>query len=164
MKSSNLGHKLVFGIVGAIYTVIGGAMLALVIADAGGVERLSAYSEEADSFPVLLGMVFLALGIAFLLVMLLLNRADKRRAQLREELLAWGSRAKGEVVEVRIDHSIRINRRSPVIARVRCQLRGNEVTLKSPRLWNVQPAVGDAAEVLYDPMDETRYVIEFGKK
>ena len=164
MKSSNVGHKLVFGIMGTIYTVIGGAVLALVIAVAGGFEGLSAYSEAAGSFPVLLGMVFLVLGIAFLLVTLLLHRADKRRAQLREELLAWGRCVKAEVVEVRTDYSVKINRRSPVIARVRCTFPSGEVTLKSPRLWDVRPAVGDTAEVLYDPMDETRYVIEFGAK
>jgi len=154
MKSSNFGHKLVFGILGGTYTVIGGVFLALAATMSG------AKTESGMAFGII-GPVFLALGIVFLFVTLLLVRADRKRTQLREELLTWGQRAKGEVVDVRIDHTVRVNRRSPVIAKVRCTLPSGEVTLKSPRLWDKAPAVGDTAEVLFDPMDEKRYVIEF---
>ena len=80
---------------------------------------------------------------------------------MREELLTWGSRVKGEVVDVRVDYPVRVNRRSPVIAKVRCTLPSGEITLRSPRLWDAHPAVGNVVEVIYDPMDEKRYVIEF---
>lgn len=62
---------------------------------------------------------------------------------------------------MRVDHTIRVNHRSPLIARVTCTLPSGEVTLKSHRLWDECPSTGDTAEVLYDPMDEKRYVIEF---
>ena len=80
---------------------------------------------------------------------------------MREELLTWGTRVKAEVVDVRVDHTIRVNRRSPLVAKVRCTLPSGEVTLRSPRLWDECPATGDTVEVIYDPMDERRYVIEF---
>ena len=163
MKSSNFGHKLVFGLLGGTYTVVGGVFLAVAITKAGGLQNVFALAEDEVVFPTL-GTVFLVLGIVFLLVTLLFVRGDKRRARLREELRTWGGRVKAEVVDVRVDYSVKINRRSPVIARVRCILPSGEVTLKSPRLWECKPAVGDAAEVLYDPMDEKRYVIEFAGK
>ncbi len=157
MKSSNFGHKLVFGILGGTYTVIGGVFLALA-PTMGGVQ-----TDGGMAFGII-GPVFLALGIVFLVVTLLLARADKRRARMREELLTWGQRVKAEVVDVRIDYSVKINRRSPVIAKVRCEFPSGEVTLKSPRLWDKAPAVGDTVDVLYDPMDEKRYVIDFPEK
>ena len=160
MKGSNFGHKLVFGILGAVYAVLGGILLAVATAEAGSIRQIFTLPEGEVTFAIL-GTVFLVLGIAFLLATLLLIRGDRRRAQLREELRTWGGRVKAEVVDVRVDYSVKVNRRSPVIARVRCPFPSGEVTLKSPRLWDRKPAVGDAAEVLYDPMDEKRYVIEF---
>lgn len=161
MKHSNFGHKLVFGLLGGTYTVVGGVLLALAITQTGGVQEIFSQPEEEIVVFATLGTVFLLLGIAFLIVTLLLARADKRRARMREELLTWGSRIKGEVVDVRVDYTVRVNRRSPVIAKVRCTLPSGEITLRSPRLWDAHPAVGNVVEVIYDPMDEKRYVIEF---
>ncbi len=161
MKHSNFGHKFVFGLLGGAYTVVGGVLLALAITKTGGVQEIFSHPEEGIVVFATLGTVFLLLGIAFLIVTLLLAWADKRRARMRAELLTWGSRVKGEVVDVRVDYSVRVNRRSPVIAKVRCTLPSGKITLKSPRLWDAHPAVGNTAEVIYDPMDEKRYVIEF---
>ena len=161
MKHSNFGHKLVFGLLGGTYTVVGGVLLALAITQTGGVQEIFSQPEEEIVVFASLGTVFLLLGIAFLIVTLLLARADKRRARMREELLTWGSRIKGEVVDVRVDYTVRVNRRSPVIAKVRCTLPSGEITLRSPRLWDAHPAAGNVVEVIYDPMDEKRYVIEF---
>ena len=161
MKHSNFGHKLVFGLLGGTYTVVGGVFLTLAIAKTGGVQEIFSHPKEEIVVFAPLGTVFLLLGIAFLIVTLLLARADKRRARMREELLTWGSRVKGEVVDVRVDYTVRVNRRSPVIAKVRCTLPSGEITLRSPRLWDAHPAVGNVVEVIYDPMDEKRYVIEF---
>lgn len=160
MKSSNFGHKVVFGALGATYTVVGGAFLAMAASAAGSLRQLFSLPEKELTFAIL-GTVFTVLGIVFLLVTLLFVRGDKRRARLREELLTWGAHATGIVTEVKVDYTVKINRRSPVIAKVTCTLPGGEVTLKSHRLWDILPAVGDTAEVLYDPMDEKRYVIEF---
>ena len=160
MKGSNFGHKLVFGALGATYTVVGGAFLAMAISAAGSLRHIFTLPEKELTFAIL-GMVFTILGIAFLLVTLLFVRGDKRRARLREELLTWGARATGIVTEVKVDYTVKVNRRSPVIAKVTCTLPSGEVTLKSPRLWDKCPSAGDTVEVLYDPMDEKRYVIEF---
>lgn len=164
MKSSNFGHKLVFGILGGTYTVVGGVFLALAITGADGVQEIFSHPDGDIAAFAALGVVFPLLGIIFLLVTLLLARADKRRARLREELLTWGQRVKGEIVDVRVDYTVRVNRRSPVIAKVRCTLPSGEVTLKSPRLWDRKPSVGDTVEVIYDPMDEKRYVIELSEE
>ena len=161
MKHSNFGHKLVFGLLGGTYTVVGGVFLTLANTKTGGVQEIFSHPEEEIVVFATLGTVFLLLGIAFLIVTLLLARADKRRARMREELLTGGSRIKGEVVDVRVDYTVRVNRRSPMIAKVRCTLPSGEITLRSPRLWDAHPAVGNVVEVIYDPMDEKRYVIEF---
>lgn len=132
MKHSNFGHKLVFGLLGGTYTVVGGVLLALAISEMDGVLTDTVLSEDNAAFGIV-GLVFTVLGVAFLIVTLLLARADKRHARMREELLTWGSRIKGEVVDVRVDYT----------------------------LWDAHPAVGNVVEVIYDPMDEKRYVIEF---
>ena len=46
----------------------------------------------------------------------------------------------------------------------RWTLPSGEVTLRSHRLWGNEPAVGDTVDVLFDPMDESRYVIDFMDK
>lgn len=162
-RNANFILKLIFGLMGALYAVIGLVFLVLAVSWAGDIRRIFTLPEEHLAFAIN-GTVFTALGAAFLIVTILLILAGKRRARMREELLTWGSRVKAEIVDVRIDHTVRVNRRSPVIARVRCQLPSGEVILKSHRLWDECPATGDAAEVIYDPMDEKRYVIEFGDK
>lgn len=163
MKHHNFVLKLVFGILGAVYAVLGGVFLAIAASSAGDIRRIFTLPEDELAFAIN-GTLFTALGVIFLLVTLLLARADRRRARLREELLQYGTRVKGTIVDVRVDHTIRVNRRSPVIAKVQCMLPSGEVTLKSHRLWDACPAVGDRAEVIYDPMDERKYVIEFSEE
>ena len=160
MKHHNFVLKLVFGILGAIYTVLGGVLLTVAAASAGEIRRIFTLPEGEVVFAIN-GTVFTALGVIFLLVALLLARAERRRARMREELLRFGARVQGTIVDVRVDYSVKVNRRSPLIARVQCMLPGGEVTLKSHRLWNACPATGETVEVIYDPMDERRYVIEF---
>ncbi len=160
MKHGNLILKLVFGLMGLIYTIIGAVCLTIAVNWAGDIRRIFRLPEDNLALSIV-GTVFTALGVIFLMVTVILIVAGKRRARMREELLTWGTRVKGEVVDVRIDHSIRVNGHSPMIARVRCKLPQGEVTLKSHRLWNACPNAGDAVEVIYDPMDEKRYVIEF---
>lgn len=159
MKSESRIVKLVFGGMGAIYALVGVVCLMLAVHRAGALTAIFTLPEDDLALSIigcvftLLGVIFLAVGVAFAL-------ADKRRARLREELLVWGSRVQGTVMEVYTDHTIRVNHRSPVIAKVRCAFPTGEVTLKSPRLWGNPPAVGDQLDVLFDPMDEKRYVID----
>lgn len=163
MKKGSIALKLIFGGMGAVYTAIGIVLLVVSMNKAGSLARIFTLPED-DLGLAIVGSVFTLLGVVFLGIAIAFMLADKRRARLREELLAWGSRVNGVIIEVRKDHTIRVNHRSPVFAMVRCTLPRGEVTLKSPRLWGSEPAVGDTAEVLYDPMDESRYVIEFPGK
>lgn len=152
--------KLVFGFLGAIYTVLGSVFLVIAVKAAGDVRRIFTLPEDQLAFAIN-GVVFTVLGVAFLLVTFLLLLAGKRRKAQDEELMLWGSRVTGTIVDVKVDHTVRVNRRSPLIARVRCALPTGEVTLKSRRLWNACPSTGDQVEVVYDPMDERKYVILF---
>lgn len=163
MKTGSSIVKLVFGILGAIYTVLGSAFLAAAVKAAGDILLIFTLPEAGLTFAIL-GTVFTALGVVFLVVATAFALADKRRARLKEELQAWGSRVTGVITGVRTDPTVRVNHRSPVIAMVRCTLPSGEVTLKSHRLWSSEPAVGDMVDVLYDPMDERRYVIDFQEK
>ena len=159
-KNSSFILKLIFGLMGAIYAVIGVTFLVVAMKAAGDITRIFTLPEEQLAFAIV-GTVFTVLGAAFLVVTVILALAGRRQQRMREDLLQYGSRVTGEVVDVRINYSIRVNRKSPLVAQVKCLLPTGEVTLKSKNLWNACPNTGDAVEVIYDPMDEKRYVIEF---
>ena len=160
-KNGSFVLKLIFGLMGAIYAVIGVTLLVVAMKAAGDVTRIFTLPEEKLAFAIN-GVVFTVLGAAFLVVTVILALVGRRQQRMREELLQYGTRVTGEVVDVRINYSIRVNRKSPLVAQVKCLLPTGEVTLKSKNLWNACPSTGDAVEVIYDPMDEKRYVIEFG--
>ena len=159
-KSGSFVLKLIFGLMGAIYAVIGVTFLVVAMKAAGGITRIFTLPEEKLAFAIC-GTVFTVLGAAFLVVTVILALVGRNQQRMREELMQYGTRVTGEVVDVRINHSIRVNRKSPLVAQVKCLLPTGEVTLKSKNLWNACPNTGDAVEVIYDPMDEKRYVIEF---
>ena len=163
MKKGNLALKLIFGGMGLIYTIAGLICLTLAIDKAGSPAAIFTLPED-DLALSIIGCVFTTLGAVFLVVAIVFALADKRRAALREELLAWGSRVTGTVVDVRTDYTVRINHRYAKIAMIRCPFPRGEVTLKSHRLWGSIPSVGDTVDVLFDPMDERRYVIDFQAK
>ena len=158
MRKGNLVVKLVFGLLGAVYAMLGVVFLGVAISAAGDITRIFTLPENELTFAIL-GCVFTALGVVFLGVAIAFALADKRRARLKEELQAWGQRVTGIVTDVRTDPTVRVNHRYAKIATIRCPFPRGEVMLKSPRLWGSVPAVGDAVEVLYDPMDESRYII-----
>lgn len=162
MKHGNNVLKLVFGVLGLVYTIIGVISLLQGIDAAGSLTGIFTLQGELREVATV-GAIFSVLGPCFLAAAIFLIIKDKRRAALREELLAWGSRVKGTVTYVRVNHNIRVNTQHPVIAQVRCPFPTGEVTLTSPHLWHIHPAVGDQVDVLYDPMDESKYVIEFPK-
>ena len=159
-KNGSFVLKLIFGLMGAIYAVIGVTFLVVAMKAAGDVTRIFTLPEEELALAIV-GTVFTALGAGFLAAALGVILAGKRQQRMREELMQYGTRVMGEVVDVRINYSIRVNRKSPLVAQVKCLLPTGEVTLKSKNLWNACPSTGDAVEIIYDPMDEKRYVIEF---
>ncbi len=154
---------LVFGILGVLYTLISGIMIAVFrFAKKASVPTVTLNGDADIALPIVSG-VFLVLGVICLAVTFILWRADRRKTRQREELKTWGRLATGTVVSVRRDYAMRVNGRNPVIAQVECQLSSGKATLTSPRLWQVEPMVGDTVDVYYDPMDERKYVIELGE-
>lgn len=159
-KNGSFVLKLIFGLMGAIYAVIGVTFLVVAMKAAGDVTRIFTLPEEELALAIV-GTVFTALGAAFLVVTVILALVGRRQQRMREELLQYGTRVTGIVIEVWVNHSVRVNGRSPLLARVQCAFPTGDITLKSKNLWNACPNTGDAVEVIYDPMDEKRYVIEF---
>jgi len=151
--------KLVFGLMGTIYTAVGGGFLVAAVKAAGDIRRIFTLPEEELAFAIN-GVVFTSLGVIFLLVAVILILVGRRKKRMREELLIWGTRVTGTITQVRVNRSIRVNGRHPLLAQVQCAFPSGEVTLTSPHLWNACPATGDQVEVIYDPMDERKYVIE----
>lgn len=159
MKRGNWVIRLVFGILGGIYALIGLGFLLYAIHRAGSLQAIFTLPEEELVFAIL-GTVFAALGGIFLLAAGIILLIARRRKRLREELLTYGARTTGVVTEVFVDHTVRVNGRSPYRVMVRCMLPLGEVTLRSPMLWRNVPAVGDEVTILYDRMDERRRMIE----
>ncbi len=160
MKRGNWVLQLVFGILGGVYTVVGAGFLAYAVQVAGALERIYSLREEELAFAVL-GTTFTLLGVIFLLVTGILILISRKQQRLREELLAYGTRVTGVVTEAYMDFTIRVNRRSPYRAKVRCVLPLGETTLRTPMLWDRVPTVGEKVTVIYDPMDEKKHVIAF---
>ena len=163
MKNGSFILKLIFGLLGVVYAVQGVGFLMMAAKEAGDLCRIFTLPEEQLAFAVN-GVVFTVLGVVFLLVALILLLVGKKKKQLREELLVWGCRAQGTIISVRVNPSVRVSGRNPLIVQVRCPFPSGEVTLTSPFLWHIHPAVGDVVDVLYDPKDESKYVIEFQDK
>lgn len=160
MKRGNWVIQLVFSILGGIYTLLGVGFLGYAIYAAGDVTRIFTLPEEELAMAVI-GTVFAVLGVGFLGAAGILLLVHRRQQRLREELQTYGTRVKGVVTSVQLDRTVRVNRRSPYRAMVRCSLPLGERTLRSPMLWAHVPAVGDEVTVLYDPMDERKVVMEF---
>ena len=160
MKRGSWVVRLVFTILGSIYALVGGGFLIYAVTRAGALSRIYSLPEE-DLAMAVIGTVFALLGVIFLLAAGIILLLDKRQRRLREELLTWGTRVTGVVTEVSIDRSVRVNRRCPYRAKVRCTLPLGETTLRSPMLWAHEPVVGEEVPVVYDPMNERRAVILF---
>lgn len=134
---------LTFGLLGLVYTFIGGAMLCM------GVK-------------LVLVCVFLSLGAAFLLATAAVWYFFSRACRRREELLTWGTRAKATVTEVRSNLNVRVNRRNPDVVLARCvhPITRETVTLRSHHVINCTLQPGDMVEIAFDPMNERRYAFD----
>ena len=147
MKTVKHILTLVFGILGTVYTTIGFFMLS-----AGG----------ADDARFIVGHVFFGLGLAFLLatagVWYFISRSQRRR----EELLAWGVRATGTVTDIRVNYSVKVNRRCPVVVYAECThpVTHERVTLRSHNLWNCTLETGQTVDIVFDQMNEKRYAFD----
>lgn len=147
MKTVKHILTLVFGILGTVYTAIGFFMLS---------------ASGADEALPIVGNVFFWLGLVFLLaaagVWYFINRSQRRR----EELLTWGIRATGTVTDIRVNYSVKVNRRSPVVVYAECThpVTREQVTLRSHNLWNCTLETGQTVDIVFDQMNEKRYAFD----
>lgn len=159
MKSGNLIVKLVFGIMGIVFAAVGVICLTIARSMTGSMRHIFRLPED-DLALSIMGVVFGVVGVAFLIATVCIILADRRQKRLYDELLTYGQRVQGVIVDVQVNRTIQVNGRSPLVAKVKVNFPSGEVTLKSKNLWNACPATGDTVNVLYDAMNERRYVIE----
>lgn len=146
MKLTKFFFKAAFFIVGISF-IAGGAVLL----------------KQGDA--AVTAVMFLLFGLVLIVLLVMQLRRERQKRAKQEELRLIGRRMTGVVVKVR-DSSTRVNGRPGQIATVQVKTpSGAEVELDSDRLWDSCPEVGDSADVLFDMMDESQYLIEFaGKK
>ncbi|MBE5804248.1 MAG: hypothetical protein E7316_07025 [Clostridiales bacterium] len=149
MKTVRFILTLVFGILGLVYTLLGGAML-----------YFSQYNADPDLF--ILGHVFFWLGLAFLIAMLAVRYFLGRSLRRREELLTYGLRVPATVTDIRVNYNVRVNHRSPVVIYAECihPVSREKVTLRSHNLWNCTMETGRRVDILFDQMNEKLYVFD----
>lgn len=159
---------LIFGGVGILFAAIGAVCIAI------SREKLPKLADAAvwlgetpDELAVpAVGVVFAAIGGFFVILALAMLLVGRRQRRLHEELLTYGERAQGRVAGLPVDTSITVNGRHPlrVMVEVYHPRTCETLTLKGPRLWQTSLSVGDPIDVLFDPMDEKRYVVDYRKE
>ncbi len=151
--------SLVFGCIGILYAVLGGVFLAVGqrTLDLPGLD----VSGDADALPVV-GAVFLVLGAVSIFVTAIIRIFAVRKARYREELLAWGTRVTGQVADIPVDRTVRVNGQSPlrILVTVTHPTTGETLTIRSGQVWETSLSNGDPVDVLFDPMDEKKYIVD----
>ena len=155
---------LVFALIGAIFAVIGVAFLLTnfdLLPQLADSEVWMGDTPDALALPII-GVVFTALGALFVIMGLVFLWVVRRQRLLREELLRFGTRVTGTVSDIRIDRSVRVNGVSPLRLFVTAQhpYTGETMQLRGPSVWNTPLTTGDPIDVLFDPQDEKKYVVE----
>lgn len=147
MKSVKHILTLVFGLLGLVYTAIGGVMLNVTGAD--------------PDLP-LLGNIFFILGAAFLAAAVLVWYFISRRERRRAELMTYGIRVSATVTDIRVNYGVKVNRRSPVVVYATCThpVTREEVTLASHNLWNCTTSTGQKVDICFDQMNEKLYAFD----
>lgn len=155
---------LIFALIGLVFAVMGGIFMAVssdLLPQVFTAEVWLGETPDELALPIV-GFVFAAIGGLFAImggVMLLITRRQRR---LHEELLRFGTRVTGTVTDIRADHTVRVNGRSPLRLSVQAQhpYTGEMKELRGPLVWDTALSTGDAVEVLFDPQDEKRYAVE----
>lgn len=151
------GIGLLFLVLGVIFILVSWDFLPRVFS----AEVLAEEAPDELALPVV-GVIFAAMGAVFAVlggVFLLLTR---RQRLLREELLRFGTRTTGKVTDVAIDRHYQINGRHPLRIMVQAMNphTGELKTLRGPMVWTTTLSAGDAVDVLFDPQDEKKYIVE----
>lgn len=88
-----------------------------------------------------------------------------RHMWLGKALEEGGIRQRGVIVDMRSCKVIRVNQTTSVRLTIRCTTpMGRELEFKSPVVWAPESRIGDPVEVIFDPVDETRYCMRLLEK
>ena len=118
-----------------------------------GVMKPSAHSMIQD--PTILGGVFSALGIAFILVHFIFNVMANKKSNLYSELISKGMKIKGEVERVYLQRYVKYGKKFPYRIVYKYRYQGKEYRHKSGLFWEKPDlAAGDRVVV---------YVNDWGK-
>lgn len=152
---------LILAIMGSVFLVMGGIFVA-VKAELLPELFISGGGELPDALALpLIGLIFAAIGAMFAAVGVILIQVSRRQERLREELERFGMRVQGKVTDIRIDHTYRVNGRSPLRVVVQAQhpFSGEIRTMRSAPVWETTLATDDSVDVLLDPQDEKKCVV-----
>lgn len=118
-----------------------------------GVMKPSAHSMIQD--PTILGGVFSALGMAFILVHFIFNVIANKKSKLYSELISKGMKIQGEVEKVYLQRYVKYGKKFPYRIVYKYRYQGKEYRHKSGLFWEKPDLeAGDRVVV---------YVNEWGK-
>ena len=118
-----------------------------------GVMKPSAHSMIQD--PTILGGVFSALGMAFILVHFIFNVIANKKSKLYSELISKGIKIQGEVEKVYLQRYVKYGKKFPYRIVYKYRYQGKEYRHKSGLFWEKPDlAAGDRVVV---------YVNDWGK-
>lgn len=119
-------------------------------------------ARHAEGTLTILAASFAGEGGLFLLIGVILQVIALRRKRKMEELRLLGQRTVATVTEVRENHTVHVNGRSPwyVLASCRNPITWQEMTVKSTSYWHLHYEPGDSVDVLFDPMDPDKYIVD----
>lgn len=125
---------MVFLLLGSIFTILGAALTLGIIT-------------------AFVGLPFLGIGLVFLAVGAFFFRRSYQKAQTTLKVLREGQAINGQIDNVRINNSVRVNNRNPWVIKYSFQVMGQEYqgqvsTLNDPSPVHKQ---GNPAHVLYLP-------------
>ncbi len=155
---------LVFALMGSLFAGIGIVFLCVTESAWDTLSNPAAWAGELPdeaALPVV-GAVFAVMGVAMLLVAVIVLICARRAENRREELRTWGLRVTGKVIDISVDRTVRVNGRSPlrIVAQAQHPTTREEMVVKSQQVWETSLSVGDAVDVLFDPMEEKRYLVD----
>lgn len=115
--------------------------------------------------PEMFGLLLTAASAVTLLVALWRLIPLARCLWLERTLKGEGIAIRGVITDMRNCRVIRVNQTYSVRLTIRCTApSGREEEFVSPVIWAPEAQVGDAIDVIFDPMDEQRYFIRLVEK
>lgn len=154
---------IIFTCIGLLFSILGGTFMGVGHAELPRIFTAEAWGENTpDELALpLVGFIFACLGALFAVIGVVMLVSLRRQRLLREELERYGTRVQGVVSDIRIDHTYRVNGRSPlrIFVSATHPTTGETVTVRSGPVWETALSTGDAAEVLFDPADEKKYIV-----